>query len=323
MHTRHRAPPHSRYVAVLNHHPTGKEEEEEEGDEYGGCCPSCSCIPWPSLTTLNAVAMVSHFLMAWAVLGVCIWKDAAHKCVPITNTFNIGRPAGYGNTSSYETLPGSGICYGYLAFAFELVCFFAHWWVWWYDTDYVQQIIPSMVNPWRWNEYALSASLMVISVAVVSGSHSLGAVLGFVGCNVGTMYTGQWSEMVNRKDVALERWVDRREISDKPTQPEWVKSAKSTWTPFVVGCVLQAFVWTGIFASYGASVSRQQDPPVPWFVHAFVVQLFVAFNSFALVEALWLGTNWIKTYKDKEWHYMFLSLSSKMILSSFVVGSVM
>lgn len=287
-------PPRSQYVGLA----TGEFEDDSTGkdrEEQGSC--------WPGVLTLNTVAMVSHFVMAWAVLGVCIWKDAAHKCVPITNTFNEGRPGGFGNTSGTETLPGVGICYGFLAFAFELVCFLAHAWVRYYEDVYIQRILPSMLNPWRWLEYSVSSSLMVVAVATVSGSHAFGAILGYVGCNVGTMYTGLWSEMANR-----ERAGDT-----------YMKSAKPTWTPFVVGCVLQVFVWIGILTSYGASVARQIPP---WFVHAFVIQVFIAFNSFAVVEALWIS-NYITSYASKEWYYMFLSLSSKLILSSFVIGSLM
>lgn len=298
--TRRHPAPHSRYIAVMNQTDTTDEEDTDpnEKEDKGGCCS------WPGVLTLNKVALGSHLAMSGVVLGVCLWKDAAHKCVPITNTYNNARPGGSGNTSSYETLPGAGICYGYLAFAFELVCFLAHFWVWRHKEEYVQKILPRMVNPWRWFEYAISSSLMIVAVANVSGSHSLGAILGCVGCNVGTMYTGQWSEMVNRERVG----------------DTYVKSAKSTWTPFVVGCVLQVFVWTSIFASYGASVARQSPP---WFVHAFVVQVFLAFISFAFVEGLWIGTDYIKSYKSKEWYYILLSLSSKLILSSFVIGSLM
>lgn len=249
-----------------------------------------------SLRTLNTVAMWSHGLMSIAVLAVAVVNKAHEKCVPVSSTFNAGRPGPYANTSSSELLPGPGICFGYLALAFELVCFAAHVWIWWnFNVDY-QAILTKKINPWRWLEYAVSSSFMVLCIVSIVGQHSLGALLGLAGCNAATMATGLWSEQAN--------WhKDRNDRKD--------------WFPFALGVFLQAVVWTAVFVAYGTTATKLTPP---WFVHVFPVQLFAFFNCFAVVEGLWLNGS-IERYEDKEWWYIFLSLSSKISLAALIIGA--
>lgn len=275
--------------------PLVPEEGGDDKKELLGTKPSGQCLRL-SLRTLNTVAMWSHGLMSIAVLAVAVVNKAHEKCVPVSSTFNAGRPGPYANTSSSELLPGPGICFGYLALAFELICFAAHLWIWLNFEEGYQKILRNRINPWRWAEYAASSTVMLLAILSVVGQHSLGALLGLSGCNAATMATGLWSEQAN--------WhKDRNDKKDR--------------FPFALGWLLQAVVWTAVFVAYGTTATKLTPP---WFVHVFPVQLFVFFTCFGVVEGLWLNGS-IERYEDKEWWYVFLSLSSKISLAALIIGA--
>lgn len=308
--------------------------------EKSTCCFGCIKINRNSLKNWHFRAALAHFIMAFAVLGIAIWKGQG-MCVPITISYNGARPGANANTSSVEQIGGPGICFAFMAFAFELVCFAAHARILWIWETYIQYILTKRVNPWRWAEYALSSSIMIMAVASVSGSHSLGELLGYVGCNVGCMATGYWSETKNKRKKEKEE-----EAEEEATTSLYVKTIQKTkqkkrvypssagaeekpsdddskkgprWLPFLVGTALEIFVWIGIFTSYGVTVNKV-NTDVPWFVHLFVAQLFLFFNLFAVVEFLWI-IGYIESYEIKEFCYVMLSLQSKISLSALVAGA--
>lgn len=297
--------------------PDGGEETEDARDVYiYGCVPN-------STERMHWFACVSHFFMSVAILAIAILKGA-DRCAPVTISFATGRPGAFANTSSSMQIGGPGICFAWLAFAFEVVCFLAHLRVLWRATEsgfaynyenYLQRILQTRVNPWRWNEYALSSSIMILAIASVVGLHDLGALLCLAAANVGTMYTGQWSEESNAATLS------KREQSKCCGCGRPAKRGK--FKPFLVGVVLQTFVWISVFVSYGHTVQRVGGvDAVPWFVHLFAFFLFAAFSSFAIVELLWTA-GVIRLYTTKEWWYVALSLGSKIGLAAQVAGAAL
>ena len=71
-------------------------------------------------------------------------------------------------------------------------------------------------NRFRWFEYALSSTLMIVLIALVTGLNDLAALIGIAGANVAMILFGWIMEMVNR-----------------PGDDVW-------WTPFWFGCIAGA-----------------------------------------------------------------------------------
>ena len=146
------------------------------------------------------------------------------------------------------------------------------------------------INPARWWEYSISASLMVVLIAMLAGVREATALVALFGANAAMILFGLVMERVN---LGRER-VD--------------------WRPFVYGCVVGAVPWIAI--GIQILVSQSQTADVPGFVIAIFVTLFVLFNSFAV--NMWLHYRRIGRWADPlfaEKCYLVLSLVAKSALA--------
>lgn len=146
-------------------------------------------------------------------------------------------------------------------------------------------------NPLRWWEYALSASLMIVLIALISGITELTALIAIFGANVGMILFGLVMEQRNPAGT------------DRPDM-----------RPFWYGSLVGAFPWIAI----GAVLIRTEMTTggVPGAVWGIYVSLLVLFFSFAL--NMWLhyarkGT-WA-TIVRYEKTYLVLSLVAKSLLA--------
>lgn len=155
------------------------------------------------------------------------------------------------------------------------------------------------VNPVRWSEYAVSASIMVVLIAMLTGVADYVALLALFAANSAMIFLGWLMEIVNPPDRRRTRWL-----------------------PFVLGCVVGAVPWIAIATQIGVSAGRGHSPPT--FVYAIFVSLFLLFNSFAVNQALQykrLG-RW-RDYRYGERSYLWLSLIAKSLLAWQVFANVL
>ncbi|HUK95911.1 MAG TPA: heliorhodopsin HeR [Gaiellaceae bacterium] len=155
------------------------------------------------------------------------------------------------------------------------------------------------VNPFRWLEYSLSASLMVVLIAMLTGIADYVALLALFAVNAAMIFLGWLMELLNPPDRARTRWL-----------------------PFVLGCVVGAVAWIAIAVQIGLSAGRGHAPPS--FVYAIFVSLFVLFNSFAVNQALQYKRvgRW-RDYRYGERWYLWLSLVAKSLLAWQVFANVL
>jgi hypothetical protein len=153
-------------------------------------------------------------------------------------------------------------------------------------------------NPLRWWEYSVSASLMIVLIALVSGVGEATALIAIVGANVGMILFGL--AMEHRNPAATER-VD--------------------WRPFTYGCIVGAFPWIAI----GAVLLRAQvEAGVPAAIWAIYISLFVLFFTFAL-------NMWLHYARKGRWAnivsyertYLVLSLVAKSLLAWQIFASAL
>ena len=163
----------------------------------------------------------------------------------------------------------------------------------WYERN-----LASERNPARWWEYSLSASLMIVLIAMLTSIGELAALIAIFGVNAAMILFGAAMERANR--------------AGRPV----------IWRPFVYGCIAGAVPWIAIAIQIG--YSENQTGNVPGFVFAIFVSLFILFNSFAanmLLQYKRVGP-W-RNYLFGERAYLVLSLVAKSLLAWQIFASTL
>jgi hypothetical protein len=144
-------------------------------------------------------------------------------------------------------------------------------------------------NYFRWVEYSLSSSVMIVLIAQIVGIFDATALLALFGVNASMILFG---------------W-----LQEKYEQPG------GGMLPFVFGCIAGIVPWIAIVLMV-ASPGATTDIQTPGFVYGIIVSLFVLFNSFALVQ--WLQYKPVGKWSDYlrgERAYIILSLVAKSLLA--------
>ncbi len=159
-------------------------------------------------------------------------------------------------------------------------------WPWYRDN------IARQINKARWWEYSISASIMIVLIALVTGVSDVGAVVAIAGANAAMILFGLVMENVNRPDEPVD------------------------WSPFIFGCIAGAVPWIVIAIQVIGAESRAEDGGVPTFVYGIIASLFLLFNSFAINMVLQYKRvgRW-QEYRYGEKAYIVLSLTAKTALA--------
>ena len=148
------------------------------------------------------------------------------------------------------------------------------------------------INRFRWVEYSMSATLMVLLIGAYSGITEVTALLGIAGANVAMILFG---------------WLQER--SNPPDRTE------TTMLPFWFGAIAGTAPWLAIWFN---TLSADE---VPGFVYGIVVVETVLFFSFAVNQ--WLQYRQVgrwSSYLFGEKSYLVLSLVAKSLLAWQVYG---
>jgi hypothetical protein len=145
-------------------------------------------------------------------------------------------------------------------------------------------------NYFRWVEYSISSSVMLVLIALITGVSDIAAIIALFGLNASMILFG---------------WL----------QEKYESPGNGGWLPYIFGCIAGLIPWLGI-AFYSLSIGGPSDTSAPAFVYAIVASIFIFFNSFALVQ--WLQYkrvgNW-SNYLRGERTYITLSLIAKSALA--------
>jgi hypothetical protein len=147
------------------------------------------------------------------------------------------------------------------------------------------------INKARWVEYSISASVMMVVIALLSGINDLSSLIMIFGLIA----------VMNLMGLVMELWNQ--------------STKKTDWLSFIIGCFAGALPWLvfGIYV-WGASVYGSQG--VPGFVYGIYASIFVFFNCFAInmyLQYKKIGP-W-KNYLYGERMYIILSLVAKSALA--------
>jgi hypothetical protein len=145
-------------------------------------------------------------------------------------------------------------------------------------------------NIFRWVEYSLSSSVMIVLIAQLTGIADSVALLSIFGVNASMILFG---------------W-----LQEKYAQPK-----DGDLLPFWFGCIAGIVPWLGVLL-YVIAPGATADVQVPGFVYGIITSLFIFFNSFALVQYLqYKGKGKWSNYLRGERAYIVLSLVAKSVLA--------
>jgi hypothetical protein len=232
-----------------------------------------------SLRRWNIGLGVLHALQAVAVLAL-----ATSFSLPVTATFLSGPPGSPAGAPS--TLFDVPIAWGVALFLLLSAGF--HWLVALPGvfTRYTAGLA-AQHNNFRWAEYSLSSSVMIVLIAMLTGISDVAALIGIFAANAAMIFFGAVQERYERPGGSL-------------------------W-PFSLGCVVGIAPWLAV-GVYLWSPGSAAEPPA--FVYAIFVSLFVFFDIFAL--NMWLQYRRVGrwgSYVFGERAYLVLSLVAKSALA--------
>jgi len=148
------------------------------------------------------------------------------------------------------------------------------------------------INPFRWFEYALSSSVMIVLIAMLFGVYDLASLIMVFALNATMNLMGLLMEVHNQG------------------------APRTRWTSFMIGCFSGAVPWAVVLMYFlgGGNFSR-----IPWFVYAILGTYFVFFNLFPVNMVLQYRKigKWAD-YRYGERGYILLSLVAKSLLAWLV-----
>ena len=150
-----------------------------------------------------------------------------------------------------------------------------------------QAQLPKGRNPYRWLEYSLSASIMIVLIAMLVGINDIAALVALVGVNASMIGFGWMQERYEATGRGARAVLDRLSRWDRPVDRH-----------------------------HDLPDRTRSRPAPPGFVYGIFFSLFVLFNCFAVNQ--WLQYKQVGKWKDYlvgERVYVTLSLIAKSLLA--------
>ncbi len=145
-------------------------------------------------------------------------------------------------------------------------------------------------NYFRWVEYSLSSSVMIVLIALITGVSDVVAIIALFGVNASMILFG---------------WL----------QEKYEEPGNGGWIPYIFGCIAGAVPWIAMLF-YILAIGGPGDTKAPAFVYGIVLSIFILFNTFAIVQYLQYKKvgKW-SDYIRGEKTYITLSLVAKSALA--------
>lgn len=243
---------------------------------------------------MGALHLIQGAIMLVLATGV-IQKISEFQPVITQNylTFNVATKSLEPAAKSLFTLP-----FGVLVASFLFLSALAHLIVYLSGEKYLAGIRAG-INPYRWVEYALSSSVMIVLISTLFGIYDIASLLLIFVVNASMNFFGLLMEQLNSG-------AEKKNVK---------------WGPFVFGSIAGLAPWAAILLYMFGTGNFDQ---IPWFVWAIVGTYFVAFNTFPVNMILQYKRvgKW-KDYIYGERVYITLSLVAKSLLAWLVLFGAM
>ena len=153
-------------------------------------------------------------------------------------------------------------------------------------------------NYFRWVEYSISSSVMIVLIALICGVSDVAAIVSIFGVNASMILFG---------------WL----------QEKYENPGNGGWLPFIFGCIAGIVPWIAL-VFYVFAIGGPGDTKAPAFVYGIVISIFILFNTFAIVQYLQYKKigKW-SDYLRGEKTYITLSLVAKSALAWQIFASTL
>jgi len=246
------------------------------------------------LNRFNLIMGGLHFIQAIAVL---LLSDPERGVVTVTLSF-----LKFDQTIS-KLLPASEqlftINLAWLVALFFFLSSIAHLFIATVYREKYESDLMKGINKVRWFEYALSASVMMVAISLLSGIYDLSSLIMIFFLDAIMNLTGLAMEVHNQGEKKI-KWLD-----------------------FVIGCIAGIIPWI-VFGIYVYGARQFGGGDIPTFVYWIYISIFIFFNSFAInmfLQYKKIGA-W-KNYLYGERAYIILSLVAKTLLAWQVFGGTL
>lgn len=250
------------------------------------------------IVNFNLIMGALHFIQGVVMLFLAtnvIQKIAEFKPTIVQNylTFDFQTKTLVPASKSLFELP-----FGILVASFLFVSAAAHFIIVWKQKKYTKDLEKG-INKFRWFEYAISSSIMIVLIATLFGIYDIASLILIFFANAAMNLFGLVMEQLNsgksKKDVK--------------------------WGPFIWGSFVGIAPWIAILNYMFGTGNFDM---VPWFVWAIIGTYFVAFNTFPVNMILqYKGIGKWKDYLYGERVYIILSLVAKSALAWLVLFGAM
>ena len=165
------------------------------------------------------------------------------------------------------------------------------------NDSYVENLKKGM-NPYRWYEYAITSSIMIVIIATFVGVWDLWSLVMIFVLNAIMIMFGYMMEKIN------------------------FYTKKTDWSAYLLGCVSGFTPWVVLAAYFVAALGSSETNP-PTFVYLTLLLYFILFNTFSVNMILqYKGIGKWKDYLYGERVYILLSFIAKTILAWLVFAGV-
>lgn len=235
-----------------------------------------------SIRKLNLIAGTFH-----ATLAVVVLSLSNGFTLPVTATYLAGPP---GSTFT-DPVTLFNVRIGYAVALFLALSALFHFIV--ASKQFFSRYVSGLtnnINTFRWIEYSISSTLMILLIAQITGISDYAALLAIAGVNASMILFG---------------WLQER----------YVRPGSGDWLPFIFGSIAGIVPWLIVLIAVLAPNSPSDATP-PAFVYGIIVSIFLLFNSFALVQyKQYKASGKWKNYLRGEKAYIILSFTAKAALA--------
>jgi hypothetical protein len=242
-----------------------------------------------SLYRWNAVLAVLHGIQGLIILAISFARDPI-VAAPVVSSYLTFDTASQTLVQAQRTLFELPI--GPAVATFFFMSAIAHALLAWPLRRWYEERLAAHIQPMRWIEYALSSSVMIVVIAALAGIQEIGTLVAIFGANAAMNLFGWSMESANQG------------------------RARTQWNHYIFGVIAGIVPWIVIGIALWSASTVPGAAPIPGFVIAIFVSLFVAFNVFAITMILQYRKigRW-KDYLVGEKTYMFMSLFAKTLLA--------
>jgi hypothetical protein len=236
----------------------------------------------------NYNAFVGLILVAQ---GIFMWVVSNNKKLPITTLYLKVKEVGMASFPAQNLEKIGELRLGPVVASFLILSglfLLGSAFIW--RKKYEEQIASGM-NLFRWMEYSITSSLMIVVIAMLCGVYDLSSLILLFSLNACMILFGWMMEVHNQT------------------------TKKVDWTSFIFGCFAGVVPWI-VLGMYFFSAVSSGGGAVPKFVYAIFWSLLVSFNIFAINMVLQYKKigKW-QDYLYGEYAYITLSLVAKALLA--------